>query len=103
MTNFCRDPRPPPANECHNQATTTRQIQTRDTEIRERIIYIQNPSYPRSDDGGGEETFTMVPRDEDVVQFRIDFIEFEVMSVLEITVVNETSKNCNWRTAYLKI
>ena len=86
MTNFCRDPRPT-VNECHNQATTTRQIQTRDTEIRERIIYIQNPSYPRSDDGGGEETFTMVPRDEDVVQFRIDFIEFEVMSVLEITVV----------------
>ena len=53
-----------------------RQLST--VEIQEKIIYLQNPSFPLSDENGGDVTLTLVPRDEDVVQYRLDFITFEV-------------------------
>ena len=56
-----------------------RQLNT--VEIQEKIIYLQNPSFPLSDENGGEVTLTLLPRDEDVVQFRLDFITFEEMSL----------------------
>ena len=71
-----------PGHDTPTGGACSRQLNT--VEIQEKIIYLQNPSFPLSDENGGDVTLTLVPRDEDVVQYRLDFITFEENVTLKI-------------------
>ena len=76
----------------HDSPCETSSRQLSSFKIQEKIIYLQNPSFPLSDESNGEEVLTLVPRDEDVVQFRLDFVTFEEMSHKNIKKYNKIAQ-----------
>ena len=43
-----------------------------------RFAYLRNPNYPQPDTMDRTQTVTLMPRDDDTVQFRLDFLNFKV-------------------------
>ena len=71
---------PPTGDMCPD--LNRRQLST--IEVQEKLVYLQNRNFPRYDENDEDVILTLVPRDEDVVQYRLDFITFEEMSPYKI-------------------
>ena len=66
---------------CCVHIVTTEEMTAR---VDQKVTYLRNPSFPQADTMDRMQTISLVPRDNDTMQFLLEFLDFKVVNIIYV-------------------